>query len=64
MKVILLPTDEGSRYGLVEEGVVYALEGDLFGGQGSRGEVIGELPDLRRLLPPVRPSKNTSFICP
>lgn len=45
----------GPAYGLVENHVVYALDGDVFG-KFSRGREIGALADVR-LLAPVAPGK-------
>jgi len=55
MRFVRFATEKGARYGLVEDGMVYALYGDPFG-QWERGERVGPLETVR-LLAPCQPSK-------
>lgn len=57
MKIVSFRAGEDIQRGLIEDGVVYTLEGDLFGGKVKRGEAVGELGDVKLLLPPVQPGK-------
>lgn len=45
--------------GLIEDGVIYRLNGDMFG-EFSKGEVLGAVDEAERFLPPVEPSKVAS----
>lgn len=42
--------------GLLEDGLIYRLEGDMFG-PFSKGETLGAVEAVERFLPPVEPSK-------
>ena len=42
--------------GLLEDGIIYRLEGDMFG-PFSKGEALGAVEAVERFLPPVEPSK-------
>jgi len=42
--------------GLVENGIIYRLEGDMFG-ESSRGPALGSVDEAERFLPPVEPTK-------
>ena len=42
--------------GLVENGIIYRLEGDMFG-EYTRGPALGSVDEAERFLPPVEPSK-------
>ena len=55
MVIIRYQSANGPAFGLVENHVVYALEGDVFGPFG-KGREVGELQDVK-LLAPVAPTK-------
>lgn len=55
-KITRYATTAGPRFGLVDDGIVYALEGDPFSPPYQKGEAIGPFEDLL-LAPPIRPSK-------
>ena len=55
MVIVRYQSQTGPAYGLVENHIVYALEGDVFG-QFHQGQKIGALEDVK-LLAPVTPGK-------
>jgi 2-keto-4-pentenoate hydratase/2-oxohepta-3-ene-1,7-dioic acid hydratase in catechol pathway len=55
MVIIRYQSAHGPAFGVVENHIVYALEGDVFG-PFSRGREIGALPDVQ-LLAPIAPGK-------
>jgi 2-keto-4-pentenoate hydratase/2-oxohepta-3-ene-1,7-dioic acid hydratase in catechol pathway len=55
MIIIRYQSAHGPVYGLVENHIVYTLEGDVFG-QCGKGREVGELADVK-LLAPVMPGK-------
>ena len=55
MLIIRYPSNAGQAYGLVENHIVYTLEGDVFG-SFDKGREVGPLQDVK-LLAPVMPSK-------
>jgi len=55
MVIVRYQSAAGPAYGLVENHIVYTLEGDVFG-QFSKGRQVGELQDVT-LLAPIAPSK-------
>jgi len=55
MQLVRFQSGDAIRYGILESGAVYALEGDLFG-EFRRGERLASLEEVR-LLAPVKPSK-------
>lgn len=55
MKIVRFAWEGESKYGLVEDDVVYGIEGDVFGAF-ERGERAGTLAEVR-LLPPCTPTK-------
>lgn len=62
MKIARFLDSGHAQLGIVEDGIVYRAEGDVFAGPGAlrRGEAVGELEALAQrgaLLPPVAPGK-------
>lgn len=55
MKIVRFSEDGEPRYGIVEDGIVYRGEGDLFSGL-RKGAEVGPFDGLT-ILPPVAPSK-------
>ena len=55
MKIVRFTWESETKYGLVEDEEVYAVEGDVFG-DFERGERVGALPEMR-LLAPCVPTK-------
>ena len=55
MLIIRYPSNAGPAYGLIENHIVYTLEGDVFG-SFDKGREVGSLQDVK-LLAPVMPSK-------
>jgi len=55
MKITRFAWEGKSRYGLVEDGSILAIEGDVFG-EWRRGERVGKLSEVQ-LLAPCTPSK-------
>jgi 2-keto-4-pentenoate hydratase/2-oxohepta-3-ene-1,7-dioic acid hydratase in catechol pathway len=55
MKIVRFAWQDHIKYGLVEDDVIYAIEGDAFG-TFERGERVGVLPEVQ-LLAPCTPTK-------
>jgi 2-keto-4-pentenoate hydratase/2-oxohepta-3-ene-1,7-dioic acid hydratase in catechol pathway len=60
LKLVRYAADGVAQYGILENGFIYAVEGDVYSGSFAKGQAIGGI-EVVRLLPPCNPKTITSI---
>ena len=60
MKLVRYKTNGAGKYGILEDGFVYAVAGDVYSGEFKKGEPVGGIEAVA-LLPPCEPKTITSI---